>query len=238
MQLIYDKPDAEFSIIPHLSIDGNNAIDVGGVFNDKIGLLFNELLASDIFYTDNNGNQKFVKFNGSMAFNQREKKYIVFGKILYWYVIIHRCIPYPTTLDPAIVAYGIYGDEIPISCLESESAFKSLIETIQGFSNDPPSQHYIENLLTPWVEFLEIDLEYAVQSITRGADGAKGFARELLLNYVVHGKERAFLPFHRGFTGSDSERTFTSVCFSTMSLLIKVFAGNRLRFISCLFHIC
>ena len=113
LEFLYSTPDHEFKRTIRIRISQSPAIDVGGVFRDKIGSAFQFLLNSDIFVMNEASNMKtFRPFINRMGYQQRKAQYIAFGKIYYWSVIVRRCIPFPNNMDPAILAYGIYGDNL------------------------------------------------------------------------------------------------------------------------------
>ena len=172
--------------------------------------VFRSLLDSDLFTIDTSSNYKrFATFSNRMGYEQRDREYILFGKIFYWYVIVRRCVPFPINLDPAILAFGIYGDDLPITCLDASHPLRQMMETLSGFTNGSLRSD-VENTLQPWVEPYCINLDYAVREILDTNRGPKPFIQTLLKNAVFNNANEAFNYFRQGFIGK-GERTFISV---------------------------
>lgn len=93
---------------PRIQIHGTQAIDSGGIFDDKISQTFLFLLNSDIFmYDPTDGMRKFSQYD-DFSYLAQSKYYYVLGQILYWFILIREIIPYPSFMNPAIIAYRIY----------------------------------------------------------------------------------------------------------------------------------
>jgi hypothetical protein len=208
-EFLYSTPDYEFKRTIRIRISQSPAIDAGGVFRDKIGSVFQSLLDSDIFIMNEASNVKtFRPFINRMGYQQRKAQYVVFGKIYYWFVIVRRCIPFPNNMDPAILAYGIYGDNLPTTCLEATHPLRQMVETVLRFTNETQRDEIIRTL-EPWREQCCINLNYAVTQIMDVDGGRMPFLKALFKNAVFNDANDAFEYFREGFIGED--RAFPSV---------------------------
>ena len=76
-EFLYSTPDHEFKRTIRIRISQSPAIDVGGVFRDKIGSVFQSLLNSDIFIMNEASNVKtFRPFINRMGYQQRKAQYV------------------------------------------------------------------------------------------------------------------------------------------------------------------
>lgn len=148
---VSQAPPTEFAVLPRIKLHGSPACDAGGVFTDKINLTFNHLLRHmDLFElnrspidsptdppTDPPTDSRYVfKSFSHTVLKGTKKLYQVFGKLLYWFVIVHEQIPFPNDLSPAILAFCVYG-YIPLSLTRSlDSAAYEIATKIQNLDVD------------------------------------------------------------------------------------------------------
>ena len=115
---VSQAPSTEFAVLPSIKLHGSPACDAGGVFTDKINLTFNHLLrCMDLFELNHSisSESRYVfKSLSHMGLKGTKKLYQVFGKLLYWFVIVHEQIPFPNDLSSTILAFCVYG-YIPLS---------------------------------------------------------------------------------------------------------------------------
>jgi hypothetical protein len=127
-------------VLPQVQLHGSNACDTGGVFRAKINETFHFLLRENNLFTLDASSHRYVFAAYShVALQQKRKRYQVFGKILYWFVMIHEQIPFPRDLDPTILAFAIYG-YIPIDLAELENpAFRKVADQIRQLNIHTPT---------------------------------------------------------------------------------------------------
>src|SRR5436190_6150882 len=131
---LFNCRPSELRTIPRLRIRGSPAIDVGGVFRDQINEIFRSLIQSEIFVHSHTSDSFSFAIFDDAQYDVREREYVVFGRILYWFVFIHRCIPYPIAMDLAIAAFAIKG-EIPFSILSIiNPALAGIVDRIRTYS--------------------------------------------------------------------------------------------------------
>jgi hypothetical protein len=101
-----DEPKLRLKLC--IQIYGTQAIDSGGIFDDKISQIVLFLLKSNIFKHDSIiGMSTFARYD-DFGYLVWSKYYYVLNQILYWFVLVHEIISYPSSMNPAIIAYGIY----------------------------------------------------------------------------------------------------------------------------------
>jgi hypothetical protein len=144
----------------------------------------------------------FRPFINRMGYQQQKARYIVFGKIYYWFVIVWRCIPFPHNMDLTILAYGIYGDNLPTSCLETTHPLRQMVETVSQVTNETQRDEII-CILEPWREQCCIDLNYAVTRIMDVNGGCMPFLKALFKNAIFNDANDTFEYFREGFIGED-----------------------------------
>jgi hypothetical protein len=88
---LFNCRPSELRMVPRLRIRGSPAIDIGGVFRDQINEVFHSLIQPEIFVYSSDS-FSFATFDDAQ-YDDREREYVVFGRILYWFVFIHRYIP-------------------------------------------------------------------------------------------------------------------------------------------------
>ena len=203
-----DRP--KLRLKPRIQIHGTQAIDSGGVFDDKISQTFLFLLESDIFQHDpTTGMSTFSQYD-DFGYLVRSKYYYVLGQILYWFVLVHEIIPYPSSMNPAIIAYGIYGF-IPPQVLHRISGdhaviTRNIIESYTTLS----SVEGIDGSVQDWLLAMEtLTLNDFLSELHNPRHGAAYLANIFSLAAVgMEGCLPALEQFQLGFT---SNRGFDSV---------------------------
>ena len=203
-----DRP--KLRLKPRIQIHGTQAIDSGGVFDDKISQTFLFLLESDIFQHDpTTGMSTFSQYD-DFGYSVRSKYYYVLGQILYWFVLVHEIIPYPSSMNPAIIAYGIYGF-IPAQVLHRISGdhaviTRNIIESYTTLS----SVEEIDGSVQDWLLAMEtLTLNDFLSELHNPRHGAAYLANIFSLAAVgMEGCLPALEQFQLGFT---SNRGFDSV---------------------------
>jgi hypothetical protein len=203
-----DRP--KLRLKPRIQIHGTQAIDSGGVFDDKISQTFLFLLESDIFQHDpTTGMSTFSQYD-DFGYSVRSKYYYVLGQILYWFVLVPEIIPYPSSMNPAIIAYGIYGF-IPPQVLHRISGdhaviTRNIIESYTTLS----SVEEIDGSVQDWLLAMEtLTLNDFLSELHNPRHGAAYLANIFSLAAVgMEGCLPALEQFQLGFT---SNRGFDSV---------------------------
>lgn len=142
IQTILDRvaimPAAELAMLPRIRLHNLATCDTGGIFRVKINEAFDYLLHKDDLFTFDTFMSRYMfAAHSHVSLQQKRRRYQIFGKILYWYVIIHQEVPFPTLLDPTIFAFCVYG-YIPVALSESENpAFATLATQIRGLDINP-----------------------------------------------------------------------------------------------------
>jgi hypothetical protein len=152
LNYIFNCEPQRLGKIPSLDILDIVAVDAGGVFTDSINAIFHQLIhnsgISFIWYqlihnidfflvtmdptTGLEQSITLAPLSDPLSHNRFKKQYVVFGRIFYWFVLIHKIIPYPISMDPVILAYAIHG-EIPIRALSLLNP--ALYRLIRGISD-------------------------------------------------------------------------------------------------------
>jgi hypothetical protein len=129
---LIDSPVGQLRSLPRIRLQGSNVCDTGGVFRAKINETFDYLLRQSDLFTLNQVSRRYsFTPHSHVSLQRKRRQYQVFGKILYWFVIIHEQIPYPTDLDSSVLAFCIYG-YIPLDLSELENpAFANVAKQIR-----------------------------------------------------------------------------------------------------------
>ena len=130
----------------------------------------------------------------------RRPKYFVFGKIFYWFVIIHRQIPYSTDINPAIIAYAIC-EKIPRNVLPHiDGSVNSLVQQILSY-NSQTSQEAIDTNVKDcqWLHLIGIPLSDFMNDLQNPEKGPGYLADTIATLAVVNDSAQAFAHFHQGF---------------------------------------
>ena len=195
---------------PRIQIHGSQAIDSGGIFDDKISQIFLFLLESDIFKHDpTTGMSTFSQYD-DFGYLTRSKYYYVLDQILYWFVLVREIIPYPSSINPAIIAYGIYG-HISQQVLHQISGDHAVItrNIIEGYTT-LDSVEEIDGSVQDWLLAMEtLSLDHFISELHNPQHGAAYLANIFSLAAVgMEGCLPALEQFQLGFT---SNRGFDSV---------------------------
>jgi hypothetical protein len=195
---------------PRIQIHGTQAIDSGGVFDDKISQTFLFLLESDIFQHDpTTGMSTFSQYD-DFGYSVRSKYYYVLGQILYWFVLVHEIIPYPSFINPAIIAYGIYGF-IPQQILHQISGDHAVItrNIIESYTT-LDSVDEIDQSVQDWLLAMEtLSLDDFISELHNPQHGAIYLAN--IFSLAAVGMEGCLLAVEQFRLGFTSNHGFDSV---------------------------
>lgn len=112
------------AIVPQILLHGSDACDTGGILRDIVNTVFDHFLRhANLFEIDKDSDPRRYVFPtvSRTLLHAKKRFYQVFGKLLYWFVIIHKQIPFPNDLHPSIFSYSVYG-YIPMSLTQSLNA--------------------------------------------------------------------------------------------------------------------
>jgi hypothetical protein len=194
---LLNTPGHDLRLLPRLSIFQNEVIDAGGVFRDSINRLFGSMYNSDMF-SQSSHNTKSFRERSPTEFVYYRSRYYVFGKIFYWFIIIHRQVPYPMDLNPAIVAYAIH-EKIPQSILlQVDPSVHTLIQQILGYSSRTSVNAIVENV-REWLSIIGVPLSDFMSDLCHPQKGPKHLADTIATLAVVNNSFQAFSSFRDGF---------------------------------------
>ena len=200
-------PGHSFRLIPRFTMSGNSVVDIGGVFRDSINRMFHGIYESDIFNSvgTNVGNKKTFRELSPVEVGYRKGKYFVFGKIFYWFIIIHRQIPYPMEINPTIVAYAIHG-KIPRSILQQiDPSVNLFIEEILQY-NSETTMDKVTEIVRDWLKIIGVPLDDFVYDLQ--TKNVSDVADNIATLATVNNSLQAFDHFRNGF---NDQRGFESV---------------------------
>jgi len=219
MECIFSCSALDLRAIPQLRLHGSPAIDAGGVFRDKVNRLFQQLLDSkDILENDlSTGCLLFCEYEDSLQYASRQKQYSVLGTIVYWFVFIHRFVPYPLTLHPAIIAYAIYG-YVPYSVLaKAVPSIAPIIRNIESYTI-LTSLDEIHDDVMGWLTAINYPMESFLADLHDRNRGAQYLARDIGTRVIMGKRKEAFDMFRTGYR---KVLGFISVCLSLCYILIN-----------------
>jgi hypothetical protein len=197
-----DRP--KLRLKPRIQIHGTQAIDSGGIFDDNISQTFLFLLNSDIFKHDSTTGMSTFSQYDDFGYLARSKYYYVLGQILYWFILIREIIPYPSSMNPAIIAYGIYGF-IPQQVLHRISGDHAVItrNIIEGYTI-LSSVEEIDGSVQDWLLAMEsLSLNHFISELHNPQRGAAYLANIFSLAAVgMEGCLPALEQFRLGFTSN------------------------------------
>ena len=227
MECLFNCPPMDLRAIPQLH--GSPVIDAGGVFRDKVNRLFQQLLDSkDILENDlSTGCLLFCEYEDSLQYASRQKQYSVLGTIFYWFVFIHRFVPYPLTLHPAIIAYAIYG-YVPYSVLaKAVPSIAPIIRNIESYTILTSLDEIHDDVLT-WLDTINYSKESFLADLHDRHRGAQYLSRELGTRVIMGKRKEAFDMFRNGYR---KMLGFISVYLSSCYLLMdSVCSSSSLTF--------
>jgi hypothetical protein len=207
INLLYNCSGQHLRRLPHVRIDSSPALDAGGVFRAHVNQAWTYLLEeSGIFDRDQAGRKSFAIIEVD-PLGIRKKHCIVFGKILYWCVLIHRIIPYPIDLNPAIVAYAIYGS-IPFTVLQQVNNSVATIANIIRSYNSRTSADNIHPHVLEWISAIQLDLANFMFFLRSREFGPEYLAEQISTGIVLGRNREAFNHVREGF---QFDLGFTSV---------------------------
>jgi hypothetical protein len=140
----------------------------------------------------------------------RFKYYYVLGQILYWFVLVREIIPYPSSMNPAIIAYGIYGS-IPQQVLHQISDDHAVItrNIIESYTT-LNSVEEIDGSVQDWLLAMEtLSLDDFVSELHNPQHGAAYLAN--IFSLAAVGMEDCLPVLEQFQLGFTSNRGFDSV---------------------------
>ena len=204
---LFNSQGHQLRIVPELSIHNSPALDIGGVFRAKINEVFQFLLHSDIFTFDNTIEKTTFTLFSALQYQYRHKQYLAFGQIFYWFVIIHRHIPFPDSLNPAILAYGIHG-YIPTNVIQQvDEVTADVVEIIKSYTTRTPEDRISDDVKN-WLTAKSVNINDFMSDLR--TNGPQYLAETTGTMAIVGDCLSAFMFFREGFT---KNRGFTSVYY-------------------------
>lgn len=198
---IVSCPRSQLQKIPQLIIEGVQAVDAGGVFREELSRAFDHILDSSIFIHDSTSRRTFAELP-IREYNFEKDNIIALGKMFYWFVIIHKYIPYPN-INPAIIAYAIYGD-IPHEILpQVNPAAARVLEMIKSYG-PRTTQAAIELEVKQWLEELGMPFQIFMRDLQDRSRGPEWLGNVFVNAVVVGNCEPAFNYFREGFQNDGS----------------------------------
>jgi hypothetical protein len=200
IEYIYNCLGPELKIVPVLRIPQSISIDAGGIFRDKINRVFDYLMQSDILVKDPTTHKlTFAEFEAPSFYREREKLYVVFGTIFYWFILRHRLIPYPLLdLNPAIVAYAIYG-YIPQTAVDAFTpSAASTTRLIARYTVNTTASEIHEEVKS-WLTAIRYSFDLFMTHLHDPNRGPAYLMREVGTQIVLGRCQNSFDMFREGF---------------------------------------
>lgn len=178
----------DLAIVPHILLHDSAACDTGGILRDVVNTTFDYLLRRiDLFELDNTTEPQRYTFPtlSRTLLHAKKRYYQVFGKLLYWFVIIHKQIPFPNDLHPAIVGYSIYG-YIPMSLTKSLSpSIYAMAMTVQRLDNVDTLRSIPQDLAAWLEEFPDISTRTVLNNLKDPDQGPSVVACQLATYAII-----------------------------------------------------
>jgi hypothetical protein len=176
------------AIVPHILLHDSAACDTGGVLRDIINTVFDHLLRrANLFELDEDTDPPryaFPTFSRTLL-HAKKRSYQVFGKLLYWFVIIHKQIPFPNDLHPSIFSYSVYG-YIPMSLTQSLNAsVYEMAMKIQSLNNVDTLRSIPMDVGTWLQQFPDISTRTVLNNLKDLDQGPSVVACQLATNAII-----------------------------------------------------
>jgi hypothetical protein len=142
-----------------------------------------------------------------VEFDYHRQKYYVIGKIFYWFVFIHCQIPYPTDINPAIVAYAIHGSIPPTILPQVDASIHLVVQQILSY-NSRTSSNGISESVKEWLSIIGIPLPEFLIDLRDSQKGPRYVADLVATLATINNSLQAFKHFRDGF---NNDRGFESV---------------------------
>jgi hypothetical protein len=200
IEYIYNCLGPELKIVPVLRIPQSISIDAGGIFRDKINRVFDYLMQSDILVKDPTTRRlTFAEFDAPSFYREREKLYVVFGTIFYWFILMHRLIPYPLLdLNPAIVAYAIYG-YIPQTAVDAFTPSAASTTRLIARYTVNTTESQIHEEVKSWLTAIRYSFDSFMTHLHDPNRGPAYLMREVGTQIVLGRCQNSFDMFREGF---------------------------------------
>jgi hypothetical protein len=199
--------------LPFLSLENQNAIDLGGVLRDRINQLFQKLLNSDLFMEEPTRPliRTFNRPSSYTAYSSIRSKYVVFGKLFFWFVIIHQQIPYPNNIDPVIISLAIY-DTISVDLIKQNyPSIGSFAQMILDMDVNISATIEIPQDIQTWISASGCTSGEFLRALQNPDLGPKFLVHKLCIPMILG---NAVAPMREFRTGFISDREHDSVLLS------------------------
>ena len=200
IEYIYNCLGPELKIVPVLRMPQSISIDAGGIFRDKVNRVFDYLMESDILVRDPTTRKlTFAEFDEPASYRTREKSYVAFGTIFYWFILMHRLIPYPlSNLNPAIVVYAIYG-YIPQTVVDSFTQSAASTTRLIARYTVNTSANEIHDEVKTWLTAIRYSFDLFMTHLHDPNRGPAYLMREVGTQIVLGRCQNSFDMFREGF---------------------------------------
>ena len=210
---IFDATADQLQRPPQIVLLNSCVVDTGGVLADCISRTLNYILDDSNLFQHPQTENEYYTFNSHQSMTQfinRSNLYFVFGRIIYWFVIIHSIVSFPASLDPHITAYILY-EQFPSSLIfQSNVALGRILDIIENYDENVTVGQIEEDGVGAWLAETGINEQQFVYDLRDSKKGAGYLAKHLGNNVMMKGCDIAFENVYKGFSGG---RIFQSVCF-------------------------
>jgi len=214
IDIVSQASGMDLTIVPHILLHDSVACDTGGVLRDIINTVFDHLLRhADLFEIDETTDPRRYTFPtlSRTLLHAKKRSYQVFGKLLYWFVIIHKQIPFPNDLHPSIFGYSVYG-YIPMSLTQSLNAsVYDMTMKVQTLKNVDTLRSLPMDVETWLKEFPNISTGTVLSNLKDFDQGPSVVACQLATNAIVGWYADQYKWVQEGFLSVPDG--FTSVSF-------------------------
>jgi len=196
MSLLAHAEPQEFRHKPRVLVPDSVTYDAGGVTADKVNKVFEYIINTEIFVRDETTST--VSFANVDTTPDSERSYLVFGIIFYWYVFIYPMVPFPFSVNPAILAYSIYG-YIPICIVNQQiSGLARISEIIRHYPIDITMEQ-IDDEVLQWLDHMELPYEEFVEQLRDASMERDDLVRRMGNDIIIGESKAAFDKVREGF---------------------------------------
>jgi hypothetical protein len=213
---------------PQIVLSNSCVIDTGGVLADCISRTLRYLLDDSNIFQHPQTENGYYTFNSNQSMTQfmnRSNLYFAFGRIIYWFVIIHSIISFPAALDPHITAYILY-EQFPSSLIiQSNMALGRIIDIIENYDENVTMEQIQEDGVDGWLIETGFNEHQFLCDLRDSQKGAGYLAKHIGNNVMMKGCDIAFEKVYKGFLNGCN---FQSVYFLIyiLNILIVVFKSG------------
>jgi hypothetical protein len=222
LQIISNINGPDLRELPKLQIHGLNAVDLTGVFTDRINLTWDYLLhKSGIFvYDKSNQFYTFSEVRCLQSLLRNKALYLVAGKIFRWFILHKQIIPYPVELDPSIFGFGMLGC-VPPSILGSLNPYVArLYQYIESTDSTQASMIINDEIREVLQQINMSETEFIRQFESDSVDGPSLVARKACTSAIIGWRGNQYQWFRTGF---NDNLGFKSVYHIPYSLIVDPF---------------